>query len=193
MSWLETCACKCKWDASICNNRQRWNKDKCRCECKKLLNKGRCDDGFIWNLSTCESEYGKSCDVGEYLNYVNCKFIKRLIDNLVEKCDGDIDRNGIVYNATLYNYGRVCNFCTLCVVLLIIAFKIIIGISGCVSFFGIWREINSVQYLTYLTAAYIKMLCYNKIKASEVLISNIIVQVIRTLASISMALNVEYR
>ena len=34
MSWHETCACKCRLDASVCNNRQRSNNDKCRYECK---------------------------------------------------------------------------------------------------------------------------------------------------------------
>ena len=29
----ETCKCKCRVDASVCNNKQRWNKDKCKCEC----------------------------------------------------------------------------------------------------------------------------------------------------------------
>ena len=24
-------------DSSVCNNKQRWNKGKCRCECKKEL------------------------------------------------------------------------------------------------------------------------------------------------------------
>ena len=31
----ETCKCKCRLDASVCNNKQRWNTDKCRCECKE--------------------------------------------------------------------------------------------------------------------------------------------------------------
>ena len=22
---------------NVCNNKQRWNKDKCRCECKELI------------------------------------------------------------------------------------------------------------------------------------------------------------
>ena len=26
----ETCKCKCRLDVSVCNNRQRWNDDKCR-------------------------------------------------------------------------------------------------------------------------------------------------------------------
>ena len=34
VSWRETCTCKCRLDASFCNNKQHWNNDKCRCECK---------------------------------------------------------------------------------------------------------------------------------------------------------------
>ena len=41
--WHETCKCKCKLDASVCNTKQRWNEDKCRCECKELIDKGTCD------------------------------------------------------------------------------------------------------------------------------------------------------
>ena len=52
-------------------------KDKCRCECKELL-----DKGFIWNPSNDECECNKSCDVGEYLDYKNCKCRKRIIETL---------------------------------------------------------------------------------------------------------------
>ena len=34
----ETCKCKCRLHASVCNNKQRWNKDKWRCECKEFVN-----------------------------------------------------------------------------------------------------------------------------------------------------------
>ena len=34
IKWHETCKCKCTLDASLCNNKQRWNGDKCRCEYK---------------------------------------------------------------------------------------------------------------------------------------------------------------
>ena len=71
VTWHETCTCKCRLDATVCNNKQCWNNDKCRCECKELIDKGRCNDGFIWNPSICECECDKSCDVGEYLDYAN--------------------------------------------------------------------------------------------------------------------------
>ena len=34
IKWHKTCRCRCRLDSSICNNKQRWNDDKCRCECK---------------------------------------------------------------------------------------------------------------------------------------------------------------
>ena len=27
--------------------KKRWNNDKCRCDCKELIDKGMCDKGFI--------------------------------------------------------------------------------------------------------------------------------------------------
>ena len=47
IKWHETCKCICRLNEIICNNKQRWNKDKCRCECKELTDKGVCDKGFL--------------------------------------------------------------------------------------------------------------------------------------------------
>ena len=69
----EKCKWQCRLDASVCNNKQRRNKDKCRCECEELNDKGVFDRGFIWNPSNRECECNKSFDVGEYLDYENCK------------------------------------------------------------------------------------------------------------------------
>ena len=86
LKWNETCKCICRLDEIICNNnKQHWNNDKCRCECKELIDKGVCDNGFIWNPSNCECECDKSCDIGEYLEYSNCKCSKKLFDKLVEE------------------------------------------------------------------------------------------------------------
>ena len=60
ISWHETCKCKYGLYASVCNDKQRCYNDKCRCECKELIDKGRCDNGFIWNPSICECECDKS-------------------------------------------------------------------------------------------------------------------------------------
>ena len=87
IKWHETCKCKCRLDASVCNNKQRWNDDKCQCECKELIDKSVCDKGYIWNPCNCECECDKSCYVGEYLDYENCKCRKSLEDKLVEECN----------------------------------------------------------------------------------------------------------
>ena len=68
----KTCKCRCRLDASICNNKRRWYDGKCRCECKGLIDKGMCDKGFIWNPSNCECECDKSYDIGEHSDYKNC-------------------------------------------------------------------------------------------------------------------------
>ena len=82
IKWHETCKCKCTLDASVCKNKQRWNDDKCPCECKELIDKGVGDERYIWNSSNCECECDKSCDIGEYLDYKNCKCRKKLVDIL---------------------------------------------------------------------------------------------------------------
>ena len=50
VKWHERCKCKCRLNVSVCNSNQRWNNDKCRFECKELIEKEICDKGFIWIL-----------------------------------------------------------------------------------------------------------------------------------------------
>ena len=73
IKWHKTCKCKCRFNSSVCNNEQRWNDDKCRFECKELIDKLVCDKEFIWNPSNYEQQCYKSCDFNEYLEYKNCK------------------------------------------------------------------------------------------------------------------------
>ena len=84
IKWHETCKCTCRLDAIVCDNK-RWNNDKCWCECKELIDKGVCDRRYAWNSINCDCD--KSCDVGEYLDYENCKCIKRFVDKLVQECN----------------------------------------------------------------------------------------------------------
>ena len=125
IEWHKTCKCKCRLDASVCNNKQRWNEGKCRCECKELIDKGMCDKGIIWNPSNCECECNKSCDIVEYLEYINCKCRKKIIDKLVEGCSENIDGNEMLYNETLdviplNVYKKICSFCMVYIVLFVV-------------------------------------------------------------------------
>ena len=127
IEWHETCKCKCRLDASVCNNKQRWNDDKCRCECKELIDKGICDKGFIWNPSNCEYECDKSCDIGKYLDYENCKCRKKLVDKLTEECTENIDEVKI---ASENKHKNKCSSCTIYIVLFSIIFAINFEISA---------------------------------------------------------------
>ena len=83
-----------------------------------------CDKGFIWNPSNCECECDKSCDVGEYLDYENCKCRKKLVDKLVEECTETVEEVKI---AEKENENRhKCNFCTLYILL----FSILLTINS---------------------------------------------------------------
>ena len=96
IKWHETCKCKCRLDASACNNKQRWNDDKCRCEYKELIDKDVWGKGSIWNPSNCECECDKSCDVGKYLDYENCKCRKTLVNKVIEECTKNVEEVKIV-------------------------------------------------------------------------------------------------
>ena len=112
IKWYETCKCKCRLDASVCNNKQCCNSGKCRCKCKELIDKGRCDKEFIWNPSNCECECDKSCDIGQYFNYKNNECRKKLISKLLEELSEDINGNEMIYNGILNDYEKICNSCT---------------------------------------------------------------------------------
>ena len=64
---------------------------ECRCECKDLIDKGLFDKLFFWNPSNCECECDKACDIGEYLDYENCKCRKKLVDKLVDECTETVE------------------------------------------------------------------------------------------------------
>ena len=137
ISWHETCTCKCRLDVNVCINKQRWNNDKCRYECKELIQKSRCDKGLIWNFSICDCECDKSCDIGEDLDYGNCKCRKKLIDKLGKECDDNIDGNERICNASLNDYKRVCKSYTMYITLFIIFSIISISTSSeFIYFFG---------------------------------------------------------
>ena len=125
--------CICRLDSSVCNNKQYWNKDKCMCECKELINKGACGKEFIWNPGNCECECNKSCDIGEYLDYSNCKCRRKFVGKLIEECTKSIDEVEITQAEN--EHENKCSSCTLYIVLFSIFFAISIGIATCFAYF----------------------------------------------------------
>ena len=132
IEWHEMCKCECRLDASACNNKQRWNDDKCRCKCNELI-----DKGSIWNPSNCECECDKSCDVGEYLDFENCKCRNKLVDTLVDECTENVEEVKLakitsteLHSAEESKNKHKCSSCTPYIVLFSILFTINVGIGS---------------------------------------------------------------
>ena len=90
--WHETCKCVCRLMSAICNDRQEWNENKCKCECKEdLVSKLVCGKGYMWNPSTCSCECDKYYETGQYLDYKNYVCRKKIIDDLIEHCTSIVD------------------------------------------------------------------------------------------------------
>ena len=130
IEWHKKCKCKYRLDAIVCNNKQCWNKNKCRCECKELIYKGICDKGFLWNASICQCECDKSCDIGEYLDYENFKCRKKIVDKLVDECTEtteEVKLAKITFTENENSYK--CSSCKVYFIFMIIVFTIFTRIT----------------------------------------------------------------
>ena len=107
------------------------------------MDKGRSVKGFVWNLSDCDCECDKSCDIGEYLDYKNCRHRKNIVDNLVEECIKSIDENEMIYNGALNDHKKVCSSCTIYIVLFAIFLIVSISISSVFIYFQWYLKRNN--------------------------------------------------
>ena len=90
-----------------------------------------CDKGFIWNPSNCECECDKACDVGEYLDYGNCKCRKKLVAPLIDECTETVEEVKLAKITLAENENSYkCTPCTVYIVLMIVVFTISTGISA---------------------------------------------------------------
>ena len=139
----------CRLDRIICNSKQRWNKDKCRCECKELIDKGVCDKGFIWNPSNCECKCDKSCDIGKYLDYGNCKCRKKIVDKLIDECTETIEKVKLD-ELTLKNENSYykCSSCKVYIVFMIVVFTTFTAITIYFVYYN-WSLIKNVSCIKF--------------------------------------------
>ena len=88
----ESCKCMCKLDSSVCNSKQCWNSDTCRCDCNEdfagIIN---CTKGYMWNPSTCECQCDMWCKPVQYLDHKNCVFKNKLIGRVIGECTSIIN------------------------------------------------------------------------------------------------------
>ena len=94
--WHESCKCVCKLNSSVCNNKQIWNSNTCRCDCNEdfagMIN---CAKGYMWNPSTCECQCDTWCKPGQYLDHKNCVYKNKLIGRAIEECTNVINETMI--------------------------------------------------------------------------------------------------
>ena len=88
--------CVCKLNSSVCNSKQIWNSDTCRCDCNGdfagIIN---CAKGYMWNPSTCERQCDIWCKPGQYLDHKNCASKNKLIGRVTEECTSVINETMI--------------------------------------------------------------------------------------------------
>ena len=94
--WHESCKCVCRLNSSVCNNKQIWNSDTCKCDCNEdfasIIN---CTKGYTWNPSTCECQCDTWCKLGQYLDNKNCICKNKLIGRIIEECTSVINETMI--------------------------------------------------------------------------------------------------
>ena len=108
--WHESCKCLCRLNSSVCNNKQIWNSDTCRCDCNEdFTGIISFDKRYTWNPSTCECQCDMWCKPGQYLDHKNCVCKNKLIVRVIAECTSVInetmmnDRDNIINdNTTTY-------------------------------------------------------------------------------------------
>ena len=94
--WHESCKYVCKLSSSLCNNKQIWNDDTCRCDCNEdFAGRISCANGCMWDPSTCECQCDIWCKQGQYLDHKNCVCKNKLIGRVTEECTSVINETMI--------------------------------------------------------------------------------------------------
>ena len=123
--WHESCKCVCKLNSSVCNNKQIWNSDTCRCYCNEdFAGVVGCDKRYVWNPSTCECQCDKWCKQWKYLDLKNCVCKNKLIGILTEEC------TSVINETMINNKGNITNnntYLILFIIFLIGSIMLLIG------------------------------------------------------------------
>ena len=128
--WHESCKYVCKLNSSVCNNKQIWNDDTCRCDCNEdFIGIINCTKGYTRNPSTCECQCDTWCKAGQYLDHKNCIFKNKLIGRVTEECTSVI--NETMINNNKDNIANNNTYLVLFIVFLIGFIVFLIGFIYC--------------------------------------------------------------
>ena len=108
--WHESCKCVCRLNSSVCNSKQIWNSDTCKCDCNEdfagIIN---CTKGYTWNPSTCECQCDMWCKPGQYLDHKNCVCKNKLIGRVTAECTSVINETMINNKDNIDNNNTITN------------------------------------------------------------------------------------
>ena len=128
--WHESCKCVCKLNSSVCNNKQIWNDDTCRCDCDEdfagMIN---CAKGYTWNPSTCECQSHTWCKPGQYLDHKNCVCKNKLIGRVTEEC------TSVIIETMINNKDNITNNNTYLILFIVFLIGFIVFLIGFIYYY----------------------------------------------------------
>ena len=108
--WHESCKCVCRLNSSVCNSKQIWNSDTCRCDCNEdFAGIISCDKGYTWNPSTCERQCDTWCKPGQYLDHKNFICKNKLIGRVIEEFTSIINETMMNNKDNITNDNTITN------------------------------------------------------------------------------------
>ena len=131
--WHESCKCVCRLNSSVCNSKQIWNSDTCRCDCNEnfagIIN---CAKGYMWNPSTCECQCDMWCKPSQYLDHKNCVCKNKLVGRIIGEC------TSVIKETLIDNYKNIDNNTTIIFISLFSVLLFIVIICFCIFAYFKW-------------------------------------------------------
>ena len=151
--WHKSSKCICKLNSSVCNNKQIWNGDTCRCDCNEdfggIIN---CSKGYTWNPSTCECQCDMWCKPGQYLDHKNCICKNKLIGRVIEEC------TSIINETMINNKDNITNNNTYLILFIVFLIGFIVFLIGFIYYYC--RNNANKRKLRYFIYPKIKISIY---------------------------------
>ena len=122
ITFHENCKCDCLLDEKVCNNKQKWNKNKSRFECLEIK---ECENGSSWNVVNCRCEFKKAAKL------------------IVEEEECDVETDDVVQNKTISIIKKIEN-CNPFVASSILFVSVLMLLSGIMIYFMYKSRNNSV-------------------------------------------------
>ena len=119
--------CKCKFNSTTCNSKQKWNNKVCQCECKNYLKPQK---DYSWNPSICICENGKYLKSIADTSVTECDEIIIVMDIVSTKMTNTIAAN-ITSTPSINCYSKKVRYCHILHTVLLVIILLLIIIIIC--------------------------------------------------------------